>query len=290
MPGLRHRVSLYLQPRLGYSDRPGEHDNPPWQDAAMNLTERFRNYRRQKVKNAGRSMLHVMSRFIASQSLIGDRPVFDPAVFPWIAEIENHWEKIRHELDELLKDRESLPAFHQISPDQYRISTGDNWKTFVFYVLGDRIDTNCKRCPETARLLERVPQLRDAWFSILAPRYHIPPHQGPTNGIIRIHLGLIVPQDSARCRIRVGNEIFGWQEGKCVVFDDYYEHEVWNDTDEQRAVLFFDVDRPLRPMGRLVNRLLIATMKRTAYVQDAHKNLSQWEQTHPTREHDRDVV
>jgi beta-hydroxylase len=247
------------------------------------LKEQFRGYRRQLVKKTGKSILRVTSRFIASQSLIGERPVFDPAVFPWIEEFETRWEPVRQELDELLKERESLPAFHQISPDQYRISTGDNWKTFILYVAGDRIDTNCARCPETARLLERVPRLCNAWFSILQPHYRIPPHQGPTNGIIRIHLGLIVPHDSANCRIRVDNEVFGWQEGKCVVFDDHYEHEVWNDTDEQRAVLFFDVDRPMRLPGRILNKLLMALMKRTAYVQDAHKNLAQWEQRHPTR-------
>ena len=254
----------------------------------MNLTDRFRNFRRQQVKKTGKSILRVLGRFIANQSLIGDRPVFDPAVFPWIEDIEIHWEQVRHELDELLKEREPLPAFHQISPDQYRISTGDNWKTFIFYVFGDRINTNCERCPETARLLEKVPNLRNAWFSILAPGYRIPPHNGPTNGIIRIHLGLIVPRDTASCRIRVDNEVFGWQEGKCVVFDDSYEHEVWNDTDEQRAVLFFDVDRPLRLPGRIVNRLQIAIMKRTACVKDAHRNLAQWERRnqHPDNKQD----
>ena len=135
-----------------------------------------------------------------------------------------------------------------------------------------------------------MPNLRNAWFSILAPGYRIPPHQGPTNGIIRIHLGLIVPRDSANCRIRVAGEEFGWQEGKCVVFDDSYEHEVWNNTDEQRAVLFFDVDRPLRLPGRSVNRLLIALMKRTAYVRDAHTNLLQWEQQHAARDCDREAA
>lgn len=243
----------------------------------MTLTENFRTYRRRKVKKTGKSLLKTMSRVISRQSLIGDKPVFDKAVFPWTADFEANWEKIRAELDEVLKTHSQLPSFHELSPDQKRISRGDNWKTFVFYVFGDRFDPNCARCPETARLLDRVPHLRNATFSILSPHYRIPPHRGPTNGIIRIHLGLIIPKDSANCRIRVDNEVFGWEEGKCVVFDDYFEHEVWNDTDEQRVVLFFDVDRPLRPLGRLLNRLLIATLKRTAYVQDARNNMLDWE-------------
>ena len=125
----------------------------------------------------------------------------------------------------------------------------------------------------TARLLAQTPDIRNAMFSILAPRMHIPPHRGPTNGIIRIHLGLIVPGGADACRIRVGDQIFGWEEGKCVVFDDSFEHEVWNDTDHERVVLFFDVDRPMHVAGRWLNKALIAIFKRTAYVEDAMNNI-----------------
>ncbi len=243
----------------------------------MTFSDRFRSFRRKHVKRAGKFLIARVSRFIASQSLIGNQPVFDKSIFPWTADFEANWEKIRAELDEVLKVREALPAFHEISPDQKRISVADHWKTFVFYGFGIRVDANCERCPETARLLDRLPDIENAWFSILAPGYHIPPHCGPTNGIIRIHLGLIVPRERDKCRIRVDDRILHWDEGKCIVFDDYYEHEVWNDTDEQRVVLFFDVDRPLRPWGRFVNRLMIAGIKRSAYVRDAQKRLQLWE-------------
>lgn len=243
----------------------------------MKQSERLSNASRRVIIKSGKSLLHTASKIIAHQSLIGETPVFDKSVFPWIADFESGWETIRRELDDVLKMRDKLPAFHEVSPDQYRISKGDNWKTFVFYVFGDRFDPNCDRCPDTARMLSKVPHIRNACFSILAPHYRIPPHKGPTNGIIRIHLGLIVPRDSDNCRIRVDNVIFGWEEGKCVVFDDYYEHEVWNDTDEQRVVLFFDVDRPLRPLGKLVNSLMLTGIKFSPYVQDARKNMLEWE-------------
>lgn len=93
----------------------------------------------------------------------------------------------------------------------------------------------------------------NAWFSILSPGYYIPVHRGPTNGIIRVHLGLLVPRHRRNCRVRVDKQLLHWKEGKCIVFDDYYEHEVWNETDEHRVVQFFDVDRPMRPLGRFVN-------------------------------------
>lgn len=250
----------------------------------MTISQRFRNYRRKKVRRTGKRLLRNLSRFIAQQSLIGDQPVFDKSIFPWTAEFEQNWEKIRAELDAILATREPLPSFHDISPDQKRISKGDNWKTFIFYGFGIRVDANCGRCPETARLLDRLPNLENAWFSILSPGYHIPPHRGPTNGIIRVHLGLIIPRDRDNCRIRVDKVMLHWEEGRCIVFDDYYEHEVWNNTDEQRVVLFFDVDRPLRPLGRLANRLLIAGIKRSAYVRDAQKRMQSWEEADQTQQ------
>lgn len=247
---------------------------------SLTLTDRLRKRRRKRVKKAGKALIRAVSAFISSQSRIGAEPVFPSTVFPWLAEFEANWRLIRAELDQVLEERDALPTFHQISPDQKRVSQGDNWKIYPFYAFGDSFEPNLARCPETARLLRRVPNLRNAMFSILAPQYHIPPHRGPTNGVIRIHLGLIVPAGEEACRIRVGDRIFGWEEGKCVVFDDYFEHEVWNDTDHRRVVLFFDVDRPLKSLGWLVNRFVIAAIKRSAYVKDAKRNVRDWNTTY----------
>lgn len=233
-------------------------------------------YRRKRIKKSGKRIIRAVSDLISSQSRIGTGPVFPSTVFPWLREFEANWRSIRDELDRVLLHHDALPAFHELSEDQKRISRGRNWKIFPFYVFGDSFPPNLARCPETARLLQGVPHLRNAMFSILAPRYHIPPHRGPTNGIIRVHLGLMVPGGQDVCRIRVGDQVFGCQEGKCVVFDDYFEHEVWNETDQPRVVLFFEVDRPLRPLGWLVNRFVIAAIKRSPYVTDAKRNARAW--------------
>ena len=243
----------------------------------MITTTDIKRLRRSGVKKIGKRVLHLTDRFISRQSLIGDAPVFDPAIFPWIKDFEARWKTIRAELEVVLQDRDSLPSFHDISPDQKRISRGDNWKTFIFYALGQRVDSNCGRCPETTKLLEKCPELQNAWFSILKPGYRIPPHKGPTNGIVRIHLGLIIPAQRDQCWIRVDDQILHWDEGKCIVFDDSYEHEVQNNTDQQRVVLFFDVLRPMRTPGRILNNVMLALLKRTAYFRDAQENIRQWE-------------
>ena len=98
-----------------------------------------------------------------------------------------------------------------------------------------------------------VPGMQTAMFSILAAGKHIPDHNGPYKGVIRYHLGLKVPRAADRCRIRVGDTIATWREGASLIFDDTYEHEVWNDTDEERVVLFLDIVRPLRFPMNVVN-------------------------------------
>jgi len=106
----------------------------------------------------------------------------------------------------------------------------------------------------------RASPSRRTMFSILAPGKHIPDHCGPYKGVIRYHLGLKVPRDARQCRIRVGDEYATWAEGTSELFDDTYEHEVWNDTDEERVVLFCDVVGSTafgeRPDSEDVSRLL----------------------------------
>jgi len=62
-----------------------------------------------------------------------------------------------------------------------------------------------------------------------------------------------------------------------MVFDDTYDHEVWNQTEQDRAVLFIDIERPLKLPGRWLARFLVRGVQWTAYVQDARKNLATWE-------------
>lgn len=228
------------------------------------------------IKKLGVKLMRGVESFQNRHSLIGTDPVLDNKEFPWVGEVEAAYPGIRAELEALLEHPERIPAFHQISPDQERISKGDNWKVFTFHAYGTRIEDNRALCPETSKLIDRVPGLQNAWFSILAPGYHIPPHHGPTRAVVRLHLGLIVPEDRESCWIRVDDQICTWEEGKVIVFDDTYEHEVRNDTPDRRVVLFIDFDRPMDRIGSLVNRLLVYLIKVSNYVQVPLKNLADW--------------
>lgn len=188
---------------------------------------------------------------------------FEPDSYPWVAPVEAEWIAIRKELDALLVHRDEIPNFQDLSEKQKVLTEGDQWKTFFLYGYGLEAEENCKRCPETVRILKRIPNMKSAMFSILAPKKHIPPHRGMWKGMLRYHLGLIIPGPQGSCRIRVGKEIRTWEEGKSLVFDDSHEHEVWNDSDSYRVVLFVDVLRPvIFPLSAL-NRTVVWIAART---------------------------
>jgi aspartyl/asparaginyl beta-hydroxylase (cupin superfamily) len=153
--------------------------------------------------------------------------------------LEEAFPVIRQELMAVL--REDGVGFKAYMSEANRRLAG--WNTFNFFFYGKKFEENCARCPETTRVLESLPRFeRDhVMFSALNPRSHIPPHTGPMNGIIRGHLALIAAPGSF---IRVGDQQRTWEEGKVLVFDDSFEHEVWNHSDCVRIVLFMNFWHP----------------------------------------------
>ncbi len=194
---------------------------------------------------------------IALLSRVGRGTFLANDAFPWTADLEGGFGDIRAELDAILAGGPAIPTLQQVLPSQRSLTSDDRWRTFMLYGYGHRVDENCRRCPRTDALLQRIPGMRTAFFSILSPGKHIPAHRGFYNGLLRYHLGLIVPDDWRSCWIRVGGDVHRWREGGSVVFDDTYEHEVRNDTDQQRVVLFVDFLRPLPFPASAVNSLVV---------------------------------
>ncbi|MGD8417795.1 MAG: aspartyl/asparaginyl beta-hydroxylase domain-containing protein [Pseudomonadales bacterium] len=245
----------------------------------MNTDLRPKGKRRNLVKKLGKKLLRGgVLEYLARCSRVPNDPVIGNEHFPWAEAFAARWPAIRRELETQLANRAQLPSFQDISPDQYRISPDDLWKTFVLVGFGEWSELNRELCPETARALSEVPKLETAFFSILAPGKHVPLHRGITKGMVRAHLGLRVPRDAKHCYMDCGDARIVWREGELVFFDDTYPHAVWNDTDEERAVLLFDFERPMTLGGRLVSRFMMWLLKQTAYSKDAKRNQRAWEE------------
>jgi aspartate beta-hydroxylase len=178
---------------------------------------------------------------------------FDDRHFPWFAQLAAAAPAIRAELEALIAAGDApLRPYVQMdegTPDN-KWSTLDHsldWGAAFLWEYGVPNQPLLERCPATAAALNAVPRTDipgrapSAFFSLLKPRTRIPAHTGVSNTRAIIHLPLIVPPG---CGFRVGGETRAWVEGQPFAFDDTIEHEAWNDSDELRAVLIFDVWNP----------------------------------------------
>ena len=187
-------------------------ETPAKNESSFDLKKKIRDL---LVYDIGFKLLKKYEQLIPQYSLIGNTPFLDTKQFSWTEELEANWEVIRKELDEILKYKEELPNFQDISLDQgYSTTKDDLWKTYFLYGYGIKVAPNCQRCPETTRLIEKIPGMKTAFFSILLPNKHIPEHRGPYKGVVRYHLALKVPEPKEKCCIRVANEVQHWSEGK----------------------------------------------------------------------------
>lgn len=183
-----------------------------------------------------------------------ETPYFDRTLFPWYEALEDSWTSIRDEMERALEEDTGMVPFlgsPTLDKDsRYLAAHGEavaRWDGMFFHRHGKRYLENCNRCPATETALNAVPlvHIRDhspeTLFSVLGPGSHILPHTGVTNTRTVTHLPLVVPRD---CALRVAGEAHVWQPGRCVSFDDTFEHEAWNQSDEVRVVLLFDVWNP----------------------------------------------
>jgi aspartyl/asparaginyl beta-hydroxylase (cupin superfamily) len=204
------------------------------------------------------------------------RTFYDPADFEWVKPLEAAFPTIKRELLGVLsRDGKGFKAY--MSETQQRL---EGWNTFNFFFYGRKFEENCALCPETTALLESLPRFeRDhIMFSALNPHSHIPPHTGPMNGIVRGHLALVASPGSY---IRVGNDQRTWEEGKVLVFDDSFEHEVWNHSDHVRIVLFMNFWHPCFSDGEIA----VLERFRAAYERSPMSRVHQDNQAAP-RGHD----
>ena len=207
----------------------------------------------------------------------GNPFVYDNALFPWVADVERNWKVVRSELDRILVRRNELPNIQDITMDARSITNDAGWKIFLLMAYGIKSEPNIALCPETWRIVQNIPGLKTAMFSVFQPGKRLPPHRGPYNGVLRLHLGLLVPQNDGNLGIRIGSERRSWSEGSVLVFDDAYEHEAWNETDKPRVVLFVDFEKPLMFPANIINRILLRLALLTPYLREGNDNLRRWE-------------
>lgn len=182
--------------------------------------------------------------------------LFNTDEYAWIKKVESAYPAI---LDEYLKYQAlniRLPAFSDLSPEQHKI-TDKKWRSLILLAFGRKIKGYESYFPQTLQAIQQIEGLQGAMFSVFEPGSSLKPHRGPYAGILRYHLALIVPEDNENCALELNGKTIHWAPGKSLLFDDTYIHSAWNQCKTPRVVLFVDLERPLPPIRKAINRFWI---------------------------------
>lgn len=166
------------------------------------------------------------------------RPWHDPAEIPGALALQQQAEVIRAEwlaLQDADYLRYTPAAMHNL------------WQVHLLHYMGVDLAPVAPQCPRTHALLRQLPGVcldypwGDALLSVHASDSHLRAHCSVDNLRVRCHLALQVPPG---CSIRVGQETRNWQQGQVLLFEDSFEHEVWNRGQTRRAILIVDFWHP----------------------------------------------
>ncbi|XP_034999145.2 aspartyl/asparaginyl beta-hydroxylase isoform X1 [Hippoglossus stenolepis] len=156
--------------------------------------------------------------------------------------LERNWRTIRDEALAVMDQNTGL-----FVPEEENLREKGEWGQYTLWQQGKKDGNSCQGVQKTCSLLERYTEATGCKrgqikFSVMQPGTHVWPHTGPTNCRLRMHLGLVVPKHG--CRIRCTNQTREWEEGKVLIFDDSFEHEVWQDAVSYRLIFIVDVWHP----------------------------------------------
>ncbi len=188
-------------------------------------------------------------------SAVPNKPLVDIAYFPELGKVTDNWETIRDEAWTLYKAGKIRPS-PRYDDAGFNSFFKNGWGRFYLRWYRDFLPSARSECPKTVEILAGVPIVRGAMFALLPPGAKLGLHRDPYAGSLRYHLGLITP-NSEQCRIHIDDQAYHWRDGEAVVFDETYLHQAVNDTDQDRIILFCDVERPLKtPVARAINRMM----------------------------------
>jgi len=206
---------------------------------------------------------------------ITTKPFHDPA-FYWAKMLEDNYPEILEELHSVM----GSPKFEEyvgdgVQEDKGLMTEGQGeWKVLYFYHNFVRQEETCKSCPKTAQLIDSIPEFLRGMvcFSAIEPGTHILPHFGPSNMRLTAHLGLL---NCKNVEVTVGKETHCYEDGKVIVFDDSFRHEVRHKGNGRRVTLMLDVWHPdLLPVEievfQMVMRNSVGTIDQDKFYHSLH--------------------
>lgn len=200
------------------------------------------------------------------------KAIMELAEFPELERIRANWQIIRDEALELRRQNEFERARDRDSHAYYDVGFHTffkyGWSKFYLKWYGYTHDSAKRQCPATLRILESIPSIKGAMFTLLPAGSKLTPHSDPFACSLRYHLGLATP-NSADCWINIDGISYSWRDGEALLFDETYVHHALNSTDSDRLILMCDLARPMNVFGRAINFCYQGLMRLTIVPNDA---------------------
>jgi aspartyl/asparaginyl beta-hydroxylase (cupin superfamily) len=252
-PGMRSAIEHAHQYVADYQSGFGRFlDNFLEQQYQRHAGENLQRFRESLDLMVGRKRRYDSASMMYHYPGLLPQPFFPREDFPWLDAIEAGTDAVRDEFLQLLATEQDFVPYltypDDVPHNQFaELNNSPRWSACHLIQDGKRVAANADKCPQTMALLAGAPQpdqpgrTPSAMFSLLKPKTRIPAHVGVSNARLVTHLPLIVPPG---CGFRVADDTRQWVPGKAWVFDDTIQHEAWNDSDQLRVVLIFDIWHP----------------------------------------------
>jgi beta-hydroxylase len=200
----------------------------------------------------------------------------DARALDWNLALESQHAAIRSEWDAFVERGGGLPLIEDLIAE-HQGNQGE-WRAGLLVSRGRPTTLLGEQFPTTMRLMQQVPGLWSALWSVLAPGARLHEHAGPNAGVLRYHLGVVCPPGAA---LRVESTTVPYEEARGILFDDTAPHEAWNDADQPRVTLFLEVVRPMRGPRRLANAVVQRTIALDPRYREAPRRADDWMRANP---------
>ena len=185
-------------------------------------------------------------------------------ICPKLRVFENHHSQLQTEYRRIKNF--NIPSYKSIDIIQKRIAqrsvNGAEWKVLMFEFAGRKFANNRKICPITSNYLDQIPRIFQAFYSVLEAGKSIPSHRSPYNGYLRCHIGIDIPPINPP-QLLISDELIEWQNGVAILIDDTWQHEVINNSPQDRVVLIVDIARPMNQLGMAIHNVLSFMIRHT---------------------------
>ncbi len=159
----------------------------------------------------------------------------------FVAMLRSNYKAIRREFKEY-----NAKGGFMVDEVEGLASARGQWQELQLYDKGFANKPACAHFTTTCAIVRkylRSASAGDIKFSRLEPWARIYPHSGPVNYKLRMHLS-IEANPHAVLHIRPDITLSWREEGNVFIFDETFEHEVWNNATSRRTVLIVDLWHP----------------------------------------------